>query len=194
VGSLRITRKHALTRPSTNPRVERSKNALRHSLQKLLTQKPLEQISIRDITADANVGYTTFFRHYPGKEALLADLAKDEMDRIMDIAAPLFDPDNTRVATLAFCKYVDDNRALWAALLTGGAAGSMRETLTRRAHAIADEYRKPVRWLPQDLGTLIAVSLMVEVLVWWLRQKQPMPPRDMAKILNKALIYPISHE
>jgi AcrR family transcriptional regulator len=45
---------------------------------------PLEQISIRDIAADSHVGYTTFFRHYPTKEALLEDLARDEMERLLD--------------------------------------------------------------------------------------------------------------
>jgi AcrR family transcriptional regulator len=154
----------------------------------------LEQISIRDIAADANVGYTTFFRHYPTKDALLEDLARDEMDRLLDITVPLFDPENTQLSSIAFCKYVDENRALWAALLTGGAAGIMRETLISRTHNIASSYRRPVSWLPEDLGSLIAVSTIVQILVWWLRQKKPMTVEEMARILNRVVIYPISHD
>ena len=43
-----------------------------------------DQISIRDIAAKAEIAYTTFFRHYQSKEALLTDLADDEAVRLLD--------------------------------------------------------------------------------------------------------------
>ncbi len=194
MATVRTGRKRGPKLSATNPRVRRSKDALRNSLQKLLPRKPFEQISIRDIAADSGVGYTTFFRHYSTKQALLEDLARDEMDRLLDITTPLFDPDNTRVSSMALCRYVDERRPLWTALLTGGAAGAMRESFMKGAHAIASGYRQRVSWLPEDLGSLIAVSVIVETLVWWLRQKKPMPAEKMAEILNKVVIYPISHD
>ena len=59
----------------TDPRVLRSRAGLSQALLELLESTPLEQITIRDIAATAGVGFTTYYRHYPSKEALLQDLA-----------------------------------------------------------------------------------------------------------------------
>jgi AcrR family transcriptional regulator len=180
-------------RPPAHPRVRKSKRALRDALQALLRRMPIEEISIRDIALSADVGYTTFFRHYPTKESLLSDLAEDEIQRLLDLTTPMFDPDNTQSATLAFCKYIDDNRDLWSALLTG-AVGTMRKALIKGSQAMISSYPRPVTWLPADLGTAIVVSSIIEILVWWLRQKKLVPVPQVAAILNRAAIYPISHE
>jgi AcrR family transcriptional regulator len=190
----RTPRKRVPKQHAVNPRVRRSKEGLRSSLQKLLRRKSFEQISIRDIAADSCVGYTTFFRHYATKEALLEDLARSEIDRLLEITTPLFDPGNTQLSSLALCRYVDERWPLWTALLTGGAAAAMRESLIRGGHAIASGYPQRVSWLPEDLGSLIGATVIVETLVWWLRQKKPMAAEKMAEILNKIVIYPISHE
>ncbi len=105
----------------------------------------------------------------------------------------MFDPDNTQSASLAFCEYVDESRELWSALLAG-AAGTMREALIEGSKAIIVHYPRPVPWLPPDLGTTIVVSSIIEILMWWLRQKKPVPARQVATILDKIAIYPISHE
>lgn len=177
----------------THARVRKSKRALRDALQDLLKHKSLEQISIRDIAASANVGYTTFFRHYPTKESLLNDLAKDEIDRLLGLTTPMFDPDNTESATLAFCEYVDESRELWGALLAG-AVGTIREALIKGSQAMTVDYPRPVSWLPADLGTALVVSSIIEILMWWLKQKKPVPVARVAAILNRVAIYPISHE
>jgi AcrR family transcriptional regulator len=186
-------RRSVKKRPVTHARVRKSKSALRDALQSLLRCMPLEKISIRDIASGAAVGYTTFFRHYPTKESLLNDLAKDEIDRLLSLTTPMFDPDNTQPAALAFCEYIDESRELWSALLAG-AVGTMREALIKGSQAMTTNYPRPVSWLPADLGTAIVVSSIIEILVWWLRQKKPMPVAQVAAILNRIAIYPISHE
>ncbi len=180
-------------RPAIHPRVHRSTTALRNSLQVLLKRRSIEKISIRDIAAGAEVGYTTFFRHYPTKEALLDDLAKDEITQLLELTTPIFDPDNTQSASVAFCSYVDERRELWGALLAG-AAGTMREVMIKKSRAMIVNYPRPVSWLPPELGTTIVVSSIIEILTWWLSQKKPVPAAQVAEILNKIAIYPISHD
>ena len=52
-------------------RAVRSARAMEAALLALLARKPLEQITIREVAAEAGVSYATFFRHHPTKEALL---------------------------------------------------------------------------------------------------------------------------
>ena len=186
-------RRSVKKRPVIHARVRRSKSALRDALQALLQRMPLERISIRDIASSAGVGYTTFFRHYPTKESLLSDLAEDEIERLLALTTPMFDPDNTEVAALAFCEYIEESRELWGALLAG-ALGTIREALIRGSQTMIANYRRPVSWLPAELGTAIVVSSIIEILVWWLRQKKTVPVAQVAAILNRIAIYPISHE
>jgi len=45
------------------------------------------------IARDAGIGYATFFRHYPTKEALLNDLAADQIRELLTLAFPiLYEP------------------------------------------------------------------------------------------------------
>src|SRR5262245_24216580 len=107
-------------------RMLRSREALRTGLLELLQRKSLEQITIRDIVARADIGYATFFRHHPTKESLLRDLAADQIDGLVNMALPALDAVDSRAACLALCAYVHERRALWSTLLTGGAAGPVR--------------------------------------------------------------------
>jgi len=150
----------------------------------LLQAKPLEQITIGDIAAAAGVGYTTYFRHYPNKDALLEDLAAEEIGRLFDLTLPLFEPSDSLQACLAVCTYLDQRRPLWRALLTGGAAGTVREEFLRRAREAAVGRPQGGR-LPVDLALVLAVTMTLQVLDWWLRQDEPWPAAKVAEIISR---------
>jgi AcrR family transcriptional regulator len=169
----------------TDARIRRTKEALRHSLLERLQSKPLDQITIGEIVAAAGVGYTTFFRHYPSKNALLEDVAAEEIGRLFNLALPLFDTIDSPQACLAVCTYLDQHRPLWRALLTGGAAGTVREEFLRRGREAAVG-RPQVGPLPVDLALVLAVTVTIGILDWWLRQAQPLPAAQVAEILDRC--------
>lgn len=171
----------------TDPRVLRSRAGLSQALLELLESTPLEQITIRDIAATAGVGFTTYYRHYASKEALLQDLAAAEVRRLSDLTIPVYDAENSRAACLALCTYVDQHRALWSALLTG-AFGFVREEMLRQGREAAAA--RPHSGLPGDLGVVLTASAIVELLAWWLRQPDPPPAALMADILDRTVIAP----
>lgn len=175
--------------PRTDARVRRSRAGLRRALLELLQSKALEQITVRDVAAQAGVGYTTFFRHYAGKEALLDDIATEEIGRMFELTLPVYDTCASHAACLTLCNYVDEHRGLWAALLTGGAAGAVREELLRRGRE-ASAARARDGWLPEGLATILAVSVTIELLTWWLRQAAPLPAAEVAEILDRIAISP----
>src|SRR5579862_7891065 len=81
-----------------DPRTVRTREALRDALLRLLEHESLEQITIREIAANANISYVTFFRHYPTKEALLRDIAKEQVRRLVET------DDETRALRLLLAK------------------------------------------------------------------------------------------
>jgi AcrR family transcriptional regulator len=167
-------------------RAVKSSNALQAALLALLERKSLEQITIREIAAEAGVHYATFFRHHPTKEALLDHVAADQINRLVELTVPVLDSVDSYTAFAALCTYVSDHRTLWTALLTGGAAGAMREELLRIARRLAADRAPRDGWLPVDLAVICSVSLIVETLTWWLtKQPEAFTIEQMAGILNR---------
>jgi AcrR family transcriptional regulator len=176
--------------PMIDLRVRRSREGLRAALLDLLEARAFEDITIREVAARAGVGYTTFFRHYPGKEALLDDVAADEIRSLTEHAMPIYDSGDPLSACLALCSYVERHRALWSALLTGGAAPIVREEMLKQARE-ATVARSPAQSLPADLGTALAIAVIVELLSWWLRQSDPWPAARLADVMNRTAIAPL---
>jgi AcrR family transcriptional regulator len=172
--------------PLSDARARRSREALRAALLGLLGGRPFEQITIRDLCAASGVGYTTYFRHYPTKEALLDDLAADEIGRLVGLALPVLDAVDSRAAWRATCAYVDERRGLWSTLLTGGAAGFVREEFLRLAREVAKTHGRPTAGLPEELAIRLSIGALLEVLAWWLRQESPAPVDEVAGILDRV--------
>jgi AcrR family transcriptional regulator len=186
-----------MTSPPTSrrkdARVERSRADLREGLLRLLENQSFDRITIRKICARAGVGYATYFRHYPDKNALLNDLAAAEVAELLRRALPiLFDVDS-RAACVTLCSYVDEKRELWLALLTGGAAGTLREEFARQSQRLpaTQPGTQPAGRIPVDLAVAFGVSSVVEILSWWLQHRSAFTLEDIADILNRLVIAPI---
>lgn len=176
--------------PVTDLRVVRSREALRDALLTLLEHKSLADITTRDITGTARVGYATFYRHYPSKDALLNDLAADQVTRLVEMTLPIMDNDDSLGACSLLCAYVAEHRSLWKALLLGGAAASIREALLSASRKSAETRARSHSWLPTDLGVVLVASAIVELLTWWLSQQEPLTVAQASKILDRAVLAP----
>jgi AcrR family transcriptional regulator len=173
----------------TDARVRRSRDGLERALIALLKDHVFEEITVRDIADRADVGYTTFFRHFSSKDALLDAVIMIEIQRLTDRALPIYDAADGFGACLALCTYVDEHRSVWTALLAGGAVPKVREEMLRQSRAVTST-RIADATLPADLGSALAVAVIVELLSWWLRQPAPWPAREIATILHDRVIAP----
>jgi AcrR family transcriptional regulator len=174
-----------------DPRTVRSRQALHAAMLTLLDEKPFADITIRALAAEAGIGYTTFFRHHPSKESLLEAVAAEQIGVIIDLAVPILGTQDLRAASEAIFTYVDEHRMMWSTLITGGAAGKIREEFLRRARAAAIPLRKATKKVPMDCGIVLIVSGTIELIDWWLRHKKPLPIRRIAEIHDLAVVSPI---
>lgn len=176
----------------TDARQVRSRAALTGAMLALLEEKPFDQVTIREISARAGTGYATFFRHYPTKEALLADIAAEEIADLLAMTTPVLYDVNSLESTKALCRNVAAQRKLWAALLTGGAASTVREEFIRQARELAQDAARPESWLPADLGVVYGTGGTIDLLAWWLSQDEhDYEPEEIASILNRLIISPL---
>jgi AcrR family transcriptional regulator len=170
-------------------RVRRSREGLRKALLHLLESRAIEDITVREIAGHAQVGYTTFFRHFSSKEALLDAVITVEIQQLTDRALPIYDAADGPGSCMALCAYVDEHRSLWSALLNGGAAPKVREEMLKQSRAVTTT-RGPDQSLPPELGASLAVAVLLELLSWWLRQPAPWPASRVAEVLHDRVIAP----
>lgn len=172
-------------------RVHQTRAAIRKAFLQLLDEKPLDQITVREIATAASIGYTTFFRHHTSKEDLLNGIAAAEIRHLIELALPILGTIDSKNAALAMCGYVSEHRALWSTLLTGGAANVLREEFIRLSLEIAASWNGTDEWLPAEVGVILVTSGTIELLAWWLKQKNPIPVEDLATIFDRVVVSPV---
>lgn len=180
----------AATSKARDARQVKSDAALRAAMLALITRQSFEKITVRDIVAEAGIGYATFFRHYPSKDSLLDAVAGEEIATLLQMTTPLLKPEDTLTSCIALTNYVASRREVWTALLTGGASGHLREQFTRLADGTSHTDGLSSTWLPHDLGLIFGVSATVEILAWWLRQRPDYPATKVAELLDRLVVSP----
>lgn len=180
-----------LGEPRGDRRRERSRAALTEALLSLLEEAAFDQITVQEIVHRAGIGYATFFRHFPDKQALLGSLAADEIRGLIDLTLPVLASVDARASALALCAYVQARRALWSALLTGGAAAILREEFIRQANLVGGGVEGGESWPPRDLVVPFAIGGVLDILTWWLRQDEPVDQERVAGLLADLVIAPL---
>lgn len=195
--SAKVSHKAPATASSTSKdaRALRSGQALRDALLVLLLQKPFDQITIRDICATAGVHYATFFRHHQTKEGLLDEIATEQIKQLNKLTLQIRDAEDYLGGFRALFAYVDEHRTLWSTLLNGGAGSAMREEWVRQSRRVAAIEGSANSWLPSDLGTICAATLIAETVAWWVGQPKSAYSVDEAaaillRLLTSSIIVP----
>jgi AcrR family transcriptional regulator len=173
-------------------RVVRTREALRQAMIDLASESPLESITVRAIAARAGVGYATFFRHYVDKEALLADVADVLTVAFLDQVRPLLRQKDRRGAARSLCAFVEDHLPIHQALIAGGAgetvrAGMLRQTLETLGRARPQAADDPL----DELLLFHLTSAILNLLAWWLRNRDRVNAETMAEIIERTVLTPV---
>jgi len=155
-------------------RVARTREALHHALLALMLKKGYDAVSVEEICAEANVGRSTFYAHFTGKD----DLKRSGLDT--HLRRMLLERQRQAVGTerfgfaLPFFEHTRDHLPLYRALVSkGGAATTLkmirqivleqvRHDLTRNAGSNAPDA------LPREAVEQFVVGAFMSLLTWWL--------------------------
>lgn len=85
---------------------------------------------------------------------------------IVSLSVPVLDAKDTLAACLALCSCVAENRKLWTTLLTGGAAGALREEFVRVSREVCENRPRAKEWVPPDIAIILVTSGIFELLAW----------------------------
>ncbi len=174
-------------------RIRRTHKLLQEALIQLTLEKGYESVTIRDITERADVGYTTFFRHYPDKEALLTavlQLMKEEFQGLLVPHSIVSDPEKT--GTLVF-QYVVDHRDLCRVLLDSTDITTwlkpVRDIGLYEIRQIFGDSNE--RSIPIEVAAYHLMVSLIMLIRWWLDNDTPYSPHRMGEIAAILIIRPV---
>jgi AcrR family transcriptional regulator len=177
----------------SDARIVRTREALREAMTALAEELPLDAITVRAIAARAGVGYATFFRHYPDKDALLADVADKLIREFLQRVAPLLQERDRTAAARTMCEFVLEHLPIYKALLAGGSGETVRAEMLRQTMITMAATRKRQPDGPfDDLLLFHLVSAILNLLSWWLRNLDTVDAATMAQVIERAVLTPVS--
>jgi len=174
-------------------RIKRTQRLLQQALVALTLEKGFDEVTIREITERADVGYATFFRHYPDKEALLADVLDSMRLEFRDLLMPhsiITEPET--MGELLF-QYVQENVDLCRVLLDS----TNTMTLLRPVQEIGQQeigwmfFGGGEREIPLDVSASHLMTSLVMLIRWWLENDMPYSPQKMGRIAAQLIIRPV---
>lgn len=175
----------------TDRRAERTRTALREALKDLVTERGWDSIGIQDLCERANIGRSTFYLHYPNKDALLqgglddlqAELRRQAHSRLVKASAH-------EKAALQFVygliAHAHEQRKLFRSLI-GRRSGYVVQQRFREMviRLIADELPVATEKISRDATVRWLAGALVELLSWWVEQKTPVSPEELTAIFKE---------
>ncbi|WP_146151071.1 TetR/AcrR family transcriptional regulator [Allosphingosinicella deserti] len=173
-------------------RIGKTRAALAAAMLELIAERDFSAITVADIVAKADVGYATFFRHYQDKEGLLFDAADRLIDELLPTMLPALRDEDTRSASIALCRFINDRKAICRALFAGGAEPQVRRILTERSMARAETTGLPdPPGLPFRLAITHSVRATLGILAWWFDEAPDMDCEEVGAIIDRLVIAPV---
>lgn len=168
-------------------RVVRTQSALQDALLQLARDRPLDEISVADITDQAGVNRSTFYQHYSDKETLLADAldaaAGEAAEFLPDVVTWSEDPPRSLAI---FLSHVDANPLVYRRALGRHGSAIVTARLRDRIEALAlsrlaGAHEHGWEGMPDEVVSAGLAGAALGVIEAWLRC-DPRPPVDTAAL------------
>lgn len=174
-------------------RIRRTRQSLATALIDLTVETAYEEVTIRDITERADVGYATFFRHYHDKDALLQDVLDVVLDELMSLLSlEVADPDDDpQTVGVAIFRYVQAHGEVVRVLL-GSRTVLHRLVSTATREIVSGHQARPGAIVPLEIAAHHIVSSTIALISWWLAEQMPYPPEQMGPIYARLIARPTS--
>lgn len=164
----------------SDPRVRKTRHAMRAALFALLEKQGYDSITIQNIADEAEMARITFYRHYRDKEELLDDclnylfeeiLQQTEFEDAEGVVSPT-------IPTQVLFEHLSENEKLYKILLSsrGGEAAlsRLRNYLIKKIVTTFDYVALKNRpGIPDEIIANHLVSAQVGLGIWWLENDKP---------------------
>lgn len=178
--------------PKEDRRIQRTRKLLTEALISLTLEKGYQAVTIRDITERAGVGYATFFRHYPAKEALLVDVLDTFLEDVIDLVVQHAAERDPAAAGRIVFEHAQKHSELYLLLVSSHGSSNLLDRVYKVAAEGVTRMVKPRSGgaIPFDIAVNHIISSFIGLIGWWLQRGMPYPPKQMGQIYADLIMRP----
>lgn len=173
-------------------RIQRTRQLLHTALVELIQEKGFDALTIQDITERANLGRTTFYLHYPGKEELLLDhhASMAELLGLQQLTRAALLADEPPQGLVAFLTLVAENRRFYAALMNARTAdllmrGIREQMMSYLERSLRAAFAEVEPTMPMALLKPYLINAQLAFVDWWIRSDAPYTPQQLATTIHQ---------
>jgi AcrR family transcriptional regulator len=176
-------------------RAARTRKALHGALMSLILRKGYEATTIQDIIDEADVGRSTFYGHYTGKEDLLRkgfQILRRELAEAQRAARSMTDGprDEPLGFSLAMFEHVVVYTDVYLALVGGRggvvAISELRKVLSEFVGKELSAARDDA--VSRELVVQFVVGALMTVLTWWLERRPGLTPSQADAMFRRLVL------
>ncbi|HSF17259.1 MAG TPA: TetR/AcrR family transcriptional regulator [Vicinamibacteria bacterium] len=177
------------TKEREDRRVRKTRDAVVSAFNDLVRERRYEDIRVGDIVSDADVGRSTFYQYYTGKEDVLVESMGFMLDALASAASTEVDP----TALEGLLSHFWENRSLGRELFSGPqslhVAPRIARALAQRIEAriasrLAASGGKPL--VPPRLLAIQTAEAELALIRAWLMGMGPATPSELAEALTRS--------
>jgi AcrR family transcriptional regulator len=186
-----------MTKGRIDRRVARTRAMLQKAHLSLILERGYDAVTVEDICEAANVGRSTFYAHYSGKDDLklsgLEELRRELSAHGAETMGPGAQHRDRRFGfTLPMFEHARQHIDLYRAL-AGGRGGAVALGAIR--HILAERFRADLKSAPagpegvsREFAVQYLVGAYVAVLTWWLDGGANSSPEDMDALFRRMAL------
>jgi AcrR family transcriptional regulator len=171
-------------------RVARTRRLLAQALMELVDEKSYDDITIREITDHADIGYATFFRHYDGKDDLMLEVFTQivtELEALQEShAIGSFEEEGYHLF-----QHVAEHTALYRSILDSRYfARKLREHMAAIVLGHLEQHSSELidSPIPVEIAAQHMVSSVLGLTDWWLDNDRPYSVEQMAMFYERLVV------
>ena len=168
-------------------RIARTRKALKGALVELGLEQGFENVKIKDITECANVGNSTFYRHYKDKNDLLGSHLSEIQQEITREMRP--EMSHYELSLLVFTVIDTHRDACLLAMRLPEDHPVMKPILERATRTVNARYTaRDETIIPLEVSANHLVNSFVKLFHWWITEGQAYSREQMATMANELIL------
>ena len=187
---------------SNDPRVKRTRQAIRDALISLIHEKNFDSITVQDIAEKATVNRATFYSHYYDKYDLLDKSIQEMLTTLADILKPKnldksefkLTLDTPHPVFLSLFSHIAENAFFYQVMLGENgipkfSSQMMKAIQTNLFLSLSiSQPNEEKLVVPRDILISYVTGAHLGMIISWLKQNMPYTPHYMALQLSRLII------
>ncbi len=164
-----------MSKPVTDRRVVRSKEALKNAMLALMSSQSYSSISITDIVEHANYNRGTFYAHYENKEALLNEIMSELIEEMLQsFRAPydkveVFFIEQMPAQAIKLFEHIHERAAIYRILFKSDVLPVIKEKMYEAIRRISQEELEHAHGaINPELHTVYSMSALTGLVFHWI--------------------------